>query len=142
MNNLILTMLAAAVVAFGQTDHAKPGGDKHAAHARVLTRAELDDLLAKPGRILIVDVRRPDEISKVGGFPVYLNVQIDDLEKSLAWIPRDRPIVALSNHAHRGARAADILLQAGFKVAGAIGAQVYESEGGKLTKMVAPPPKP
>jgi rhodanese-related sulfurtransferase len=135
MNKMILTVLVAAVVAFGQT------GDKQASHAKVLTRAELDELLAKPGRVLIVDVRRPDEISKVGGFPVYLNVQIDDLQTSLAWIPRDRPIVALSNHAHRGARAADILSRAGFKVAGAIGAEVYESEGGKLTKVV-PPPKP
>jgi rhodanese-related sulfurtransferase len=140
MNKMILTILVAAVVAFGQSDNAKQA-DKQASHAKVLTRAELDELLAKPGRVLIVDVRRPDEISKVGGFPVYLNVQIDDLQTSLAWIPRDRPIVALSNHAHRGARAADILSRAGFKVAGAIGAEVYESEGGKLTKVV-PPPKP
>ena len=142
MNKMILTILVAAVVAFGQTDNAKQGGDKQSSHANVLTRAELDELLAKPGRVLIVDVRRPDEISKVGGFPVYLNVQIDDLQTSLAWIPRDRPIVALSNHAHRGARAADILSRAGFKVAGAIRAEVYESEGGKLTKIVPPPPKP
>ena len=142
MNKMILTFLVAAVVAFGQTDNARQVADKQASHAKVLTRAELDELLAKPGRVLIVDVRRPDEISKVGGFPVYLNVQIDDLQTSLAWIPRDRPIVALSNHAHRGARAADILSRAGFKVAGAIGAEVYESEGGKLTKIIPPPPKP
>lgn len=141
MNKMVLTILVAAVVAFGQSDNAKQGADKQATHAKVLTRAELDELLAKPGRVLIVDVRRPDEISKVGGFPVYLNVQIDDLQTSLAWIPKDRPIVAVSNHAHRGARAADILSRAGFKIAGAIGAEVYESEGGKLTKVV-PPPKP
>ena len=83
MNKMILTILVAAVVAFGQTDNAKQAADKQASHAKVLTRAELDELLAKPGRVLIVDVRRPDEISKVGGFPVYLNVQIDDLAKEL-----------------------------------------------------------
>jgi rhodanese-related sulfurtransferase len=134
MNKIILTILVAATVAFGQAD--KPS------HAKELTRAELDQFLAKPGRVLIVDVRRPDEISKIGGFPVYLNVQIDDLEKSLAWIPKDRPIVAVSNHAHRAARAADILAKGGFKVLGAAGAELYESQGGKLTKVMPPPAKP
>jgi hypothetical protein len=36
--------------------------------------------------------------------------------------------------------AADLLESKGFNVAGAIGAQVYESEGGKLAKYE--PPKP
>jgi rhodanese-related sulfurtransferase len=139
MNKIILTILVAAV-AFGQAD-SKQDADKQVSHAKVLTRVELDQLLAKPGRVLIVDVRRPDEITSVGGFPVFLSVQIEDLEKSLAWIPKDRPIVAVSNHAHRAARAADILAKAGFKVAGAAGAEVYESQGGKLTKVVPPPPK-
>ena len=56
------------------------------------------------------------------------------------WVWRQhspRRIVTVSNHARRGAEAADILTRAGFKVAGAIGAQTYEEEGGKLTK-VAP----
>ena len=42
MNKVILTVLVAAVVAFGQSDNAKQGGDKQASHAKVLTRAELD----------------------------------------------------------------------------------------------------
>jgi rhodanese-related sulfurtransferase len=143
---MVLTILAAAVVVLGpgalaQSGDAKQSG-KQASHAKVLTRAELDELLAKPGQVLIVDVRRPDEISRVGGFPVYLNVQINDLEKSVAWIPKDRPLVAVSNHAHRAATAADILAKAGFKVAGAAGAQLYESDGGKLTKVVPPPSSP
>ncbi len=142
MKKMILTFLVAAVVAFGQADNAKQGGNKQASHVKILARAELDELLAKPDQILIVDVRRPDEISKNGGFRVYLNVQIDDLEKSLAWIPKDRRLVVVSNHAHRGERAAEMLTKAGFKVAGAAGAQLYESEGGKLTKIVAPPPNP
>ena len=120
---LALAVLLTPLTAFGQ------------AHTKELTRAEVDDLLAKPDQVLFIDVRQPDEISKNGGFPVYLNVQIKDLEKSLAWIPKERRIVAVSNHAHRGATAADILAKAGFKVAGAVGAQVYEEQGGKLTKI-------
>ena len=78
----------------------------------------------------------------IGGFPVYLSIQIGDLEKSLAFIPKDRTIIALSNHAARGGRAADILAKAGFKVAGAAGAEDYEAQGGTLTKIVPPPPNP
>ena len=146
MKKLLLTTMLAALVAFGQQGNAAKGGEKgkekqakQASQAKVLTRADIDQLLAKPEQVLIVDVRRPDEIQSVGGFPVYLNVQIGELEKSLAWIPRDRTIIALSNHASRGGRAADILTKAGFKVAGAAGAETYEEEGGKLVKITPPP---
>src|SRR5580698_7715318 len=139
MRKLLLITLMAATVAFGQADKAKQD-KKKGSEAKVLTRAEIDALLAKPGQVLIIDVRRPDEVKDIGGFPVYLSIQINDLEKSLAWIPKDRTIIALSNHASRGGRAADILIKAGFKVAGAAGAEDYEAQGGTLTKIVPPPP--
>jgi rhodanese-related sulfurtransferase len=85
-------------------------------------------------------VRRPDELTANGGFPVYLSIQAKDLDKSLEWIPKDRAIITVSNHAARGGIAADLLTKNGFKVAGTIGAQTYEQEGGKLTKIVPPPP--
>jgi rhodanese-related sulfurtransferase len=141
MKKLILTILMVATIAFGQADTAKQG-KKKGSDAKVLTRAEIDALLAKPDQTLIIDVRRPDEITSNGGFPVYLSIQINDLEKSLAWIPKDRTLIALSNHAARGGRAADILAKAGFKVAGAAGAEDYEAQGGTLTKIVPPPPNP
>ena len=142
MKKLILMILATAVIGFGQSEGANQGKKKQGPQAKVLTRAEIDQLLSKPDQVLIVDVRRPDEVKDIGGFPVYLSVQINELEKSLAWIPRDRTIIALSNHAARGGRAADILAKAGFKVAGAAGAEDYESQGGTLTKIVPPPPNP
>jgi rhodanese-related sulfurtransferase len=141
MKKLILMILVAATIAFGQTDNAKQG-KKKGSDAHVLNRAEIDALLAKPDQVLIIDVRRPDEITSNGGFPVYLSIQLADLEKSLAWIPKDRTLIAISNHAARGGRAADILTKAGFKVAGAAGAQTYEQEGGTLSKIVPPPPNP
>lgn len=141
MKKVLMWTMIAAVAAFGQADSGKQG-KKQGSTAKVLTRAEIDSLLAHPDQVLILDVRRPDEVKDVGGFPVYLSIQIGDLENSLAWIPKDRTIIALSNHASRGGRAADILTKAGFKVAGAAGAQTYEEEGGKLTKIVAPPPNP
>jgi rhodanese-related sulfurtransferase len=141
MKKLILIFLAAAAMMFAQGDATKQG-KKKGSDAKVLTRAEIDDLLSKPDQVLIVDVRRPDEVTSNGGFPVYFSVQIGDLEKSLAFIPKDRTIIALSNHAARGGRAADILTKAGFKVAGAAGAEDYEAQGGKLTKLAPPPPNP
>jgi rhodanese-related sulfurtransferase len=136
MKNVILIILLATTAALGQqADNAKKG---RASQAKVLTRAEFDDLLAKPDQLVIIDVRRPDEVKDNGGFPVYLSIQLAELEKSLAWIPKDRTVVTVSNHAARGGRAADILAKNGFKVAGTIGAQNYEEEGGKLTKIEAP----
>jgi rhodanese-related sulfurtransferase len=109
--------------------------------AHVLSNAELDALLARPAEVLVLDVRRPDEITDIGGFPVYLNVQPADIQTRAAFIPRDRTIVTVSNHAARAGRAADVLASLGFKVAGAVGAQTYEEQGGKLTKLAKPAPR-
>jgi gluconolactonase len=98
-----------------------------------LSRAQIDALLARPNEILILDVRRADEISAIGGFPAYLSIQLADLERSLAFIPRDRAILTVSNHAARALKAAALLAARGFKVAGAAGAQNYAAEGGTLT---------
>jgi len=103
-----------------------------------LNRAEIDTLLAKPEGLLVIDVRRPDEVSKIGGLPVYLSVQAKDLEKNLASIPKERSIVTLSNHAGRAGQTADLLAEHGFKVVGAIGIQNYEEEGGKVYKVDLP----
>jgi len=99
-------------------------------------------LLAKPEQLLIIDVRRPDELTKIGGFPVYLSVQSKEIESGLAFIPKDRDIVTVSNHANRAGAAGDLLTAKGFKVVGAVGAQNYEEEGGKLAKIAVPAPKP
>ena len=106
-----------------------------------LHRAAIDALLADPSHVLFIDLRRPDEISKIGTFPVYLNVQLADLEKNLAFIPKDRPIVTVSNHAGRAGKAADLLADRGYKVVGAVGSQLYEDEGGTIVKIAIPAPR-
>jgi rhodanese-related sulfurtransferase len=109
--------------------------------AHELSRAEFEALLEHPDKLLIIDVRRPDELTKIGGFPVFLSVQIKDLPERLAWIPKDRTVVTVSNHAARSGRAADLLASKGFKVAGTVGAQTFEEQGGRLTKFEIPPPR-
>ena len=82
----------------------------------------------------------PRRLRRTAGSRCTLNIQAADLEKHLAQIPKDRPLILVSNHAHRAGIAADLLDSKGFKIAGAIGAQVYESEGGTLVKYA--PEKP
>lgn len=107
-----------------------------------LSRAEIDALLAQPSQVVVIDVRRPDEVTAKGSFPVYLSIQIKELENYLAYIPQDREIITVSNRAHRAGAAGDLLAGKGFKVAGAAGSQDYEDQGGKITRIAPPPPRP
>jgi rhodanese-related sulfurtransferase len=131
--------LGAAGASAADTPRAPAAQPKSKAHE--LTRAEFEKLLSDPAHLLIIDVRRPDELTKIGGFPVYLSVQIKDLENRVDWIPKGRTIVTVSNHATRSGRAADLLASKGYKVAGTVGAQTFEEQGGTLTKFEVPPPR-
>ncbi|MFY9655800.1 MAG: rhodanese-like domain-containing protein [Methylocystis sp.] len=106
-----------------------------------LNRAAFDALNARPEQLLIIDLRRPDELTKNGGFPVYFSLQPSDVQRSLSLIPRDRLIVLVSNRAHRAGAVGDILAGLGFHVVGAIGVLDYQDEGGVLTKLQPPSPK-
>ena len=107
-----------------------------------LSRAEVDGYLAKPDSVIFVDLRRPDEFIKFGSFPVFLSVQLKDLDKQLAWVPKDRAIVTVSNHAQRAGVAGDLLTSKGFNVVGATGAEEYEVLGGKsVSHIEAPAPR-
>ena len=105
-----------------------------------LTVGQVDRWLAQPDKILVLDVRRPDELIKYGSFPVYLNIQNKDLEQQLAYLPKDRWIITVSNHAQRAGAAGDLLTAKGFKVAGATGSEDYEQDGGKAVSHIQPPP--
>ena len=70
---ILLMMILATPVAFGEThDHdKKAAATEYKYKTPKLNRAQLDVLLAQPEQLLIIDVRRPDELTKIGGFPVY-----------------------------------------------------------------------
>ena len=146
LSAVVLAMLQPAFAAdappvAGSASQAKPAQRPYTYKTPKLSRAQLDALLAHPERVLLVDVRRPDELTKIGGFPTYLSVQSKEIEQNLASIPKDREIVTVSNHAGRAGAAGDLLAGKGFRVVGAVGAENYEEEGGKLTK-IAPQPIP
>jgi len=131
---------AARPVGAGQAAAAQPGAAARPAFKKI-TRARFDALLKEPGKVLVLDVRRPDELQTIGGFPVYVSIQAKELEQHIAFLPKDRAIVTVSNHAGRAGKAAELLEKHGFTVAGSIGAQDYEAEGGTLVKITAPPPR-
>lgn len=140
---LIATLAITIPASFAQTAApAQPAANTYKWKTPKLNRAQIDTLLAKPEALVIIDVRRPDELTKIGGFPVYLSIQTADIEKNLAFIPRDRNIITTSNHAGRAGQVGDLLTSKGYKVVGAVGVQNYEEEGGKLTKIEPPAPKP
>ncbi|WP_034411455.1 rhodanese-like domain-containing protein [Derxia gummosa] len=115
-----------------------PAADVWNYKTRRLTRADIDKLVASPKKVIFLDVRRPDEIVSKGSWPVFLNVQVKDIEQQLDYIPRDRQIITVSNHAHRAGAVGDLLAKKGFKVAGAAGSQDYEAEGGTIVRITAP----
>jgi len=118
---------------------AQPGHAAERPAFKKISRARFDELLKEPGRVLVLDVRRPDELQTIGGFPVYVSIQAKELEQRLAFLPKDRAIVTVSNHAGRAGKAAELLEKHGFTVAGSIGVQDYEAEGGTLVRITAPP---
>ena len=139
---LAISMIALSTTAWAQAPATQPAAKQTESQVHVLNRAEFDALLAAPEKLVVIDVRRPDELTTIGGFPAYLSIQITDLEKYTAFIPKERSVVTVSNHAGRAKKAADLLVAKGFKVVGAVGAQNYEEQGGKLTKIAAKPAAP
>ena len=109
---------------------------------RRLDRAAVDALLSRPQELVVIDVRRPDELTAKGSFPVYLNIQAKQIESALAYVPTDRAILTVSNHAHRAGAVGDVLAAKGFKVAGAAGSEDYEAQGGTAIVRVAVPARP
>ncbi|MBO9622946.1 MAG: SMP-30/gluconolactonase/LRE family protein [Sphingomonas sp.] len=135
-------LASAALVVAGGTAVAQTAPAAAPAQARepALTREQVDALLATPDKVTFIDVRRADEIAASGSVPVYLNIQISELDRFLNYIPRDRQIVTISNHAGRAGRAVELLRKQGFNVAGAFGVEDYVAKGGTLygKKVVTP----
>lgn len=145
---LAITLAIGSTVAFAQAAASAPAAAASGAYVappwtyktKQLSRNDVDKLLGNPKKLLIIDLRRPDELVKYGSFPAYLNLQVKDLPELLEFIPKDRVILTVSNRAHRAGAAGDILTAAGYKVAGAIGSEDYREAGGTITKHVPPTP--
>jgi len=144
---LALLLALAAPLAFSQEAAAPAQKTAYVAppwiyKTKQLNKAQIDKLLSKPNKVVVLDVRRPDELISKGSFPAFLNIQFKELESNLGYIPKDRIIIPVSNRAHRAGAAGDLLTAKGFKVAGAAGTLDYEDEGGTVAHITPPPPAP
>src|SRR3954471_17015492 len=129
----VAILLAATALVAAPQEPTKAQDKKTIAPAgKEIKRAELDTLLANPGKIFVLDLRGPEEIAKIGTLPGYVNIPLAQLESRLAEIPKDKTILPVSNHAVRAWKAQAILEKNGYQVPGGIGVQNYEKEGGKL----------
>ena len=142
----LLAVIALGLSSFAASAQSSAGASAPAAdvwthQVKRLDRAAVDALLAQPQKLVVIDVRRPDELTAKGSFPVYLNIQAKQIESALAYIPKDRAILTVSNHAHRAGDVGDLLASKGFKVAGATGSEDYEAQGGTAVVRVSAPVK-
>jgi len=108
-----------------------PAADEYKYKTTRLKRAEIDALLAKPENLLVIDVRRPDEITEDRRFTGLSQHSGQRRRKKSGLYPqrsryRDRRETIFG----RNGAAGDLVASHGFKVAGAIAAEYYEAEGG------------
>ncbi len=137
----IASLLAPLSLPAQQQPSAGAGAHAPSGKTKVLSRQEFDQTLADHPDVILVDLRRPDEITSIGGFPVYLSIQFAEVNKYWERIPKGAKIITVSNHAARAVKAADLLDEKGVQVLGAVGAQTYEQEGGTIVHIKAPAPK-
>jgi rhodanese-related sulfurtransferase len=83
-----------------------------------------------PARVLVLDVRRPDERVQ-GHIPGSTHIPLDQLRGRLAELPRDREIIVFCQSGQRSYFASRILAQRGFRVRNLTGSwRTWKMAGG------------
>jgi rhodanese-related sulfurtransferase len=95
-----------------------------------ITPEELQDMLGK--RVFFLDVRSPKEIEELGTVKGYVNIPIEDLEKRMDEVPKDRKVITACNAGGRASRAAAMLKAKGYDVVGACGLRDAKDKGIEL----------
>lgn len=82
----------------------------------LLTPKQLKKYLEEKGdKVFILDVREPKELEEFGALKGYVNIPLRDVEKRLAEIPKDRPVLVACSLGVRAARAAATLKNNGYE---------------------------
>lgn len=108
----------------------EPGKEKGS-----ISTASFERILKEnPAQIAIIDVRDDKDVKK-GTFPGAINIPVGDVEKKLAELPRDKPIVFVCSTGARSGEAYDTVKMLGGKdlVAYFLDAEVSFSEGNKYS---------
>lgn len=78
--------------------------------------------LARSGQAVVVDVRESSEF-RTGHIPRAKHISLGQLVHRLKEVPKDKTVVVVCRSGSRSARAAELLLEAGFR-------NVYNMSGG------------
>ncbi|QSX33200.1 FAD-dependent oxidoreductase [Shewanella avicenniae] len=76
---------------------------------------QVDDVLHMTDEQILLDVRNPPELTKIGAFPNALNIPLDQLRQRLDELPKDKEILVTCMVGLRGHVASRMLQQHGFK---------------------------
>ncbi len=86
--------------------------------AKQTSAEQLQQALGKNAKVLVIDVRSPQEFS-AGHIPGAVNIPIDDLARKLAEmkVSKDTTVVTMCEHGGRSSRAAIELQKLGYSTA-------------------------
>ena len=91
--------------------------------------AELKKKLDSKKKPVVVDVRETREIKESGAIPGAIHIPINQLEKRMGDLPKDAEIVTYCGGGGRASRAAESLVQAGYKTVHFCGLRDWKKEG-------------
>lgn len=83
-------LLLVPTLSFAQA--AQPPAAPSVPKAERMASDDVEAMLEK-GEIFFLDVREPKELAELGTLEGYVNIPIGEIEKRLAEIPKDKPIV-------------------------------------------------
>ena len=99
----------------------------------------LKDKLDRGEKILLVDVRRDDEV-KSGSIPGSVHIPMAELEIRMKDIPKDVQIVFACDHGDRSSRAAELFEKNGYKASTFCALQDWKDKGYKTSEPKRPAP--
>lgn len=87
-----LLVVAALLIAPILTQAQQPAAPPAEPKAQKMASDDVMALLEK-GEVFFLDVREPRELEELGTFEGYVNIPLGQIEKRLAEIPKDKPII-------------------------------------------------
>lgn len=125
-----------ALAPISATGTATPGGNTGGATLS-LTAEQLRDMLDRKAPMVLVDVRRPEELKDaLGKINGAINIPLSELPERYKELDPKQKIVLICRSGNRSTQAAKFLSEKGFK-------QVYNIEGGMVSwRAMVDAPKP
>lgn len=129
-----LCVFAASLAALPQQHPSVTSG------APEVSASELHSMLGQQGKVLVLDVRTPEEYAK-GHIPEAANVPIDSLAAKVRemHVSKDTTIVTTCEHGGRSSRAALELRKMGYQATSFCRIQSWQKDGYKIEKAKAGP---